>query len=167
MIGMHQAYNGRKLPIAALSDSHLTNVINAVLTKCDALKEATGTNYDAFSRAVYNIPQLDDKAAGERVREMLTWVMPYLAEAYLRGLDEPREHLRVTMDRDSRLESLIGPDYQLAPGPDEHVERVGELSVFISDGKAPLWKEDRSVENPPASKEVQKRATKKRAASAR
>jgi hypothetical protein len=90
------------MPIASMDDKHLVNMINLIFQKIMQVKQARATG-DTFKARLYGVEIIDDEVAADLINEMMEKMAPYLAEAYLRGLEEPRVMLQSIYDRKERL----------------------------------------------------------------
>ena len=85
----HTTKDGTTTPIAAMSDSHLTNTINYVCRKIDECKTGLGSAvaFTPLQMALYDIDEkVLSESSAEGIRNMLEALVPYVFEATLRGL---------------------------------------------------------------------------------
>lgn len=99
MFKKHITREGKECIVAEMSDTHLVNFINFVITNTKRVKKSN----DPFQDSLYGRKALSDKEAGEIIRECIEELYPYLVEAYLRGLKKPQELLRQLIQRESAL----------------------------------------------------------------
>lgn len=85
----HMTRTGERLPIAAMTNEHLLNMIAMLCDKMAAARAAaeTQSNVSAFERRLYGIADLSPLDAADIVREGMAHLAPYVLEAALRGLD--------------------------------------------------------------------------------
>jgi len=85
----HMTRTGERIPIAAMTNEHLLNLIAMLCTKMAAARAAAETQSElsAFERRLYGIADLSPVDAADIVREGMAHLAPYVLEAALRGLD--------------------------------------------------------------------------------
>lgn len=100
----HTTRTGERLPIAAMTNEHLLNLIAMLCTKMAAARAAAETQSElsAFERRLYGIADLSPVDAADIVREGMARLAPYVLEAALRGLDVSGE-LQTAIGRTGRL----------------------------------------------------------------
>lgn len=84
----HTTRTGERLPIAAMSDEHLLNLIAMFCAKMTAARAAAETQSELspFERRLYGVDDLSPTDAADIVREGMARLAPYVLEAALRGL---------------------------------------------------------------------------------
>jgi hypothetical protein len=108
MLEMHVTKEGDRMLIAQMTDEHLVNFINLVLKQAKVAQGAKTDELTDYHRILYNLPVVDERSIAEVTREALQKLYPYLAEAYLRGIDTPRELLQEVMGRDKAVPNFRG-----------------------------------------------------------
>ena len=100
----HTTRTGERIPIAAMTDDHLFNLIAMFCSKMAAARAAAETqvNLSPFERRLYGIDDLSPTDAADIVREGMARLAPYVLEAALRGLDVSGE-LQTAIGRTGRL----------------------------------------------------------------
>lgn len=102
MLERHTTRDGQTMLIAQMENSHLMNYINMRLRKMLEVKESARIiPTDNYTRRLYGLRAVTEEEAADVNRMALMALYPYLAEAYLRGLDEPRQLLIEVLGRDS------------------------------------------------------------------
>lgn len=86
MLEIHHTKEGKTMLIAQMSDSHLVNYINLVLTKVEEAQDAMHQDTDAteYQKRLYGIQSITEEDAADITREALHKLYPYLAEALIR-----------------------------------------------------------------------------------
>lgn len=102
---VHRTRDGKEMPIAAMDDQHLVNMINMVYQKAIVIKNSRSAG-DPFKTRLYGVRKISDEDAADIINEMLEDMAPYFIEAYLRNLPEPRAMLMTLFDRAERLEGF-------------------------------------------------------------
>jgi hypothetical protein len=102
---IHRTRDGKELPIAAMDDKHLTNLLNLIYQKAMQIKNARKTG-DTFKARLYGVELIDDETAADLMNELVEQGAPYFIEAYLRDLKEPQVMLRTLFERSARLEGF-------------------------------------------------------------
>ena len=102
--------------IAQMTDAHLLAMIHFVLRRISENKEAMShQKLDPYQSAFYGVPKADVESVARANRQAVRKLYPYLAEAYLRGLDDARQALIDAMGRDSAIATayaaLSSPDF--------------------------------------------------------
>lgn len=85
----HKPANGAPMPIAAMDDNHLLNMIALIadkMARARAAMTATDT-LNEYERALYGVQPYSAAQVAEVVREGMGVLMPYVFEAALRGLN--------------------------------------------------------------------------------
>lgn len=112
---VHITRQGKTMPIASMDDNHLVNLINIYYQKIVQIKNARATG-DFFKARLYGVEIIDDETAADIINEAMEKLAPYIAEAYLRGLEGPRVMLQTIFDRTGRLEGFDNLPPQLGRG---------------------------------------------------
>lgn len=130
MLEKHRTRDGTTMLIAQMDDEHLCNTIYCLLRKVQEAQMAA-QNIDTatkFQRRLYNLPEVSEEEVADMTRAVIQGLYPYLAEAYLRGLEGPRLVLVEVLGRKDAvsmgvplLEAAIG--YNLFPE-----SKIGDLS---------------------------------------
>jgi len=103
---IHVTKDGASMPIPSMGDDHLTNMCNLFAKKMTELKSiATGAT-DKFTSRLYGIRTVSPEDAADAINMILEQAAPYFMEAYLRGLEGPRNMLRDVYGRSIRLEGF-------------------------------------------------------------
>lgn len=104
MLETHVTNEGRTLLIAQMDDNHLRNMIRLVLRAIKEVKaKSESADMDPYSAALYGIRSVDPQEAAEMNRAAICKLYPYLAEAFLRGMDDLRDEVVSVIGRDSAL----------------------------------------------------------------
>ena len=116
MLENHVTREGETILIAQMTSPHLLAMINFVLRRIAENKEAMShQKLDPYQSAFYGVPKADVESVARANRQAIRKLYPYLAEAYLRGLDEARQALIDVMGRDSGIvmpyAALSSPDF--------------------------------------------------------
>lgn len=94
MFRTHRTAEEREMSLAQMTDTHLVNTIKAYFKPIIEAKFLANLQKkdqaDPLLAALYDIPELDVKALANKLVRTMYFVQPYLTEAYLRGLEEPR-----------------------------------------------------------------------------
>jgi hypothetical protein len=101
----HITRDGKGMPIAAMKDDHLVNMLNLVYQKVMLIKNARSQG-KPFEARLYGVQTITDENAADLINQALNEMAPYFIEAYLRDLPEPKEMLRAIFDRSKRLEGF-------------------------------------------------------------
>ncbi|MCP4544223.1 MAG: hypothetical protein GY832_44490 [Chloroflexi bacterium] len=109
MLEIHGTRKGNVMLIAQMGDDHLCNMISLVIRKAREVKAMAdrAAGFDAYQQRLYNVKQVTQEDAAEATRMALQKLYPYLAEAYLRGLEGPRLELVDFLGREEALTSDI------------------------------------------------------------
>lgn len=102
----HVGKNGAAVPIAAMDDAHLLNMIALVAGKMETARAALGVGETAmlsdFDRAVYGVKAASTEDVAEMVREGMRILAPYVLEAVVRRLDVSAD-VQAAIGRSARL----------------------------------------------------------------
>jgi hypothetical protein len=109
MLEIHITKDGAAMLIAQMTDSHLCNMIHLVIHKAREVKAMAdrASGFDAYHQQLYGIKQVSQEDAAKATRMALQKLYPYLAEAYLRGLEGPRQELVEFLGREKPLSNDI------------------------------------------------------------
>jgi hypothetical protein len=93
-------------------ETHVTkdgSMISLVVRKAREVKAMAdnASGLDAYHQQLYGIKQVSQEDAAQVTRMALRKLYPYLAEAYLRGLDGPRQELVEFLGRETSLAADI------------------------------------------------------------
>ncbi len=122
MLEIHGTRDGQFLLIAQMDNDHLCNMISWAIRKAKEIKARAdyAGGLDAYQQKLYGVQQVSQEDAAEATRMALQKLYPYLAEAFLRGLEGPRRELVDFLGREAALTGdipLLG-----APRPDDLYE---------------------------------------------
>lgn len=102
----HITKTGAPVPIAAMDDGHLLNMIALVCGKMETARAALGIGETAmlseFDRAVYGVRAASTEDVAEMVREGMRVLAPYVLEAVVRRLDVSAD-VQAAIGRSARL----------------------------------------------------------------
>lgn len=110
--GEHRTKDGINMPIATMTNEHLLNLIRSRLGRVGEIRAALQRSPDAVSTeervqaSMYKIRVLTPEEAADHIRGLVDELMPYLLEAYLRNMPEPRLLLIQAIGRDAALGAL-------------------------------------------------------------
>lgn len=111
MFGTHKTREGHVMLIAAMEDSHLINFLRMLFSKVGEVKAAMALIDESastrFANRLYGLKPISPEDGADAIRELLEKAQPYLVEAYLRGLDEPRVLLQQAMDRRAAIPKAL------------------------------------------------------------
>lgn len=104
MLETHTTSDGHKMLVAEMRDSHLMNTIRLYCRKMQDTRNSIDAKgqMSPVERAMYDLPEHTPEEAGWELKRLANHLYPYLAEAFLRGLDTPGE-LIDAVGRNSRL----------------------------------------------------------------
>jgi hypothetical protein len=103
---IHRTKEGKEMPIATMTDDHLTNMLNLIYKKAKELKQLRELSGDSFKARLYGMKIINDEEVADLINSILEYAAPYLQEAYLRGLEGPRNMLIDIFERNARLEGF-------------------------------------------------------------
>lgn len=104
MLETHVTSDGRSVLIAQMNDDHLRNMIRLILKAVREIRaKSEGNDLNPYHAALYGIRNIDPQEAARINREAIRKLYPYLAEAFLRGLDDLRDEVAEAIGRDSAL----------------------------------------------------------------
>ena len=105
MLEKHFTSNGNRMLIAEMSDAHLRNMVKLKIAKLGKLQNQMSENsaMSEFQARLYGVETVDVEVAARKSREIITSLYPYLAECYLRGLNDLAEPLRKVIGRNGQL----------------------------------------------------------------
>jgi hypothetical protein len=127
MLEKHTQRDGKTLLIAQMDDDHLNNMIQLVLRKIEEVQSLREpAQVDPYEQRLYGLKTITPEDAADAVRELIQKLYPYLAEAYLRGLEGPRIKLIEVLGRDKAIAN-IGGLYLPAPKHDYETDRILDL----------------------------------------
>lgn len=134
MLEHHITREGKRLLIAQMDDEHLNNFVSLILSKVKVVQNTGGENVTEFHRVLYNLPKIDESARAESTREALQRLYPYLAEAYLRGLEGPRKLLIDVLGREEAV-----PNYEgILQIPGQLPRNLGDLDEDPDENSIPF-----------------------------
>lgn len=88
-VRMHTTKNGRSLPIHAMDNIHIENMIDLLIDKMSAIKSSAlyeiGESGDLFNLELNGIQKMDKKSAINIISDIMYKLEPYLAELVIRG----------------------------------------------------------------------------------
>lgn len=115
----HTDKTGAVVPIAAMDDAHLLNMIALVAGKMETARAALGVGESAtlsdFDRAVYGVKTTSTEDVAELVREGMRILAPYVLEAVVRRLDVSAD-VQAAIGRSARLggvPALVDREFRL------------------------------------------------------
>lgn len=114
MLHTHVDTEGRKVLIAELDDEALLAVVDRAIGRLEDLGRFIAEDDDGASdylRALYNVPKMDRRIAGITSRQAIEELYPYLAELWLRSLEEDgtlRERLSAILGREGQAQMWQG-----------------------------------------------------------
>lgn len=104
MLEQHITKGGEMCLIAQMNDDHLRRMIRLILKAVVEIKSKSETaDLDPYQTALYGLRSIDVEDAARVNREAIRKLYPYLAEAYLRGIDDLRDELRDAIGRSEAL----------------------------------------------------------------
>jgi hypothetical protein len=120
-----------------MSDQHLRNTILLKLRGIIEIRRQTKVmhgveNIDPVNRELYKLNELDPKHAATQIYDVLRRLYPYLAEAYLRGLEGVRETLQEAAGRTTGI-----ADPKEVGLLDEGSEKVDPYTMVYDAGDEP------------------------------
>lgn len=103
----HTTKTGQRMPIAAMTNEHLLNMILIVCNKMADARAAAETQSElsAFERRLYGVSDLSPTDAADIVRDGLMILAPYVLEAALRGMNISAD-LQAAIGRTGQLGGL-------------------------------------------------------------
>lgn len=124
MLEKHTTKDKKTMLIAQMDDQHLTNMIALILRQVGEIRGLTNDHLSDYERTLYDIPKVSEEEVAMATRLALQKLYPYLAEAYLRGLEGPRKMLVETLGREAAV-----PYFHVASFP-ELSRRSGAWDQF-------------------------------------
>jgi len=105
MFNKHYTKEGHEILIADMEDSHLNNFIQLQFKKISDMKTIANAEVelDVFQKTLYGFEDIDIETVAEKTRMIIEDMYPYLAEAFLRGMDGIGLQLGATLGRNARL----------------------------------------------------------------
>jgi hypothetical protein len=121
MFKTHRSRDGIVQPIASMENSHLLNYIRMMMSKVGEVNAALrlldepSTSRGRFQSALYGMREVTPEDAASEIRNIIDALTPYLLEAYLRNMPEPREMLAEAIGRSETMKIFI-PQLPQLPG---------------------------------------------------
>jgi len=113
MLIKHQTANGDVLLVSEMSDEHLANTLRQQARGLRTLYALAQNRAVAspYLRKLYGFQEMNEETAASLIREAISRMYPYLAEAWFRGLQFPDVHdaLAEVMGREGQLDLVIHP----------------------------------------------------------
>lgn len=104
MLETHITKDGDSILIAQMSDTHLRRMILLILNGIREVKgKSLDESLDPYQSALYEIKNIEPKDAAVINRMAIQRLYPYLAEAFLRNMDNIRDDLIDVIGRDEAL----------------------------------------------------------------
>lgn len=131
MLQKHVTREGKTMLIAQMDDKHLHNYLKLMLGKVNGVQSIRqGEEITDYHRKLYDLPKVDDESVADMVREALTRLYPYIAEAFLRGGDQfndIRDLLQQILGRSEAVPKFQGvPQLQSVNGFEDVPEELEE-----------------------------------------
>lgn len=122
MLEEHRTKDGNVMLIAEMTDSHLKNTIKLFIRKMMEVRHACATQPELgpMERAMYGISEADPTEGGRLLRVITQKLYPYLAELFLRGIDEDSEiRLALVEAVGGRSHAVVGAVIRLVSNIDD------------------------------------------------
>lgn len=136
MLEVHRTATGQKLLIAEMGDQHLVNTVKLILNGIEQRNKMLvgASGLSEYQAKLYSVEVLDVAAVAKKNRSAIQQLYPYLAELYLRGMDQLVPDVQAAVGRAGQLitahtQMLESGSHNLSP--EQVDELIGSLGAVV------------------------------------